>query len=125
MLTYPLLHLIFLFGKVWSTTGGKKILEWTDPVAAQDDSYSCIACSSVQKKVFCVELRCHPLYCCIISVFDWRCFLQQKKDGNLIVTAVGTANGEVLALDSTGVIWRSVFHTGYVKSYHELNISLV
>ncbi|XP_047055114.1 uncharacterized protein LOC124661292 isoform X2 [Lolium rigidum] len=77
--------------QVWSTTGGKKIVEWTDPVAAQDDSYSCIACSSVQKK---------------------------KKDGNLIVAAVGTANGEVLALDSTGVIWRSVFHTGKVISLH-------
>jgi len=77
--------------QVWSATGGQKIAEWTDPVAAQDDSYSCIACSSVQKK---------------------------KKDGNLIVVAVGTANGEVLALDSTGVIWRSAFHTGKVISLH-------
>jgi hypothetical protein len=90
--------------KVWSTTGGQKIAEWTDPVEAQDDSYSCIACSSVQKKVFCVELTCYPLYYRIFSVFNWRCFLQHKKDGNLIVVAVGTANGEVLALDSTGVI---------------------
>lgn len=71
--------------QVWSTTGGQKIAEWSDPVAAQDDSYSCIACSSVQKK---------------------------KKDGSLIVVAVGTANGEVLALDSTGVVWRSASHTG-------------
>ncbi|CAM0881899.1 unnamed protein product [Alopecurus aequalis] len=78
--------------QVWSTTGGQKIAEWTDPVAAQDDSYSCIACSSVQKK--------------------------KKKDDNLIVVAVGTANGEVLALDSTGVIWRSAFHTGKVISLH-------
>ncbi|KAM0853915.1 hypothetical protein ACQ4PT_050755 [Festuca glaucescens] len=57
--------------KVWSTTGGQKIAEWTDPVAAQDDSYSCITCSSVQKK--------------------------QKKDGNLIFVAIGTANGEDFA----------------------------
>ncbi|VAH77918.1 unnamed protein product [Triticum turgidum subsp. durum] len=77
---------------VWSTRGGQKKAGWTDPIAAQDDSYSCIACSSVQKK--------------------------HKKDGDLIVVAVGTANGVVLALDSTGVIWKSACHTGKVISLH-------
>ncbi|KAE8815099.1 WD repeat-containing protein 43 [Hordeum vulgare] len=72
--------------QVWSTRGGQKIAGWTDPIADQDDSYSCIACSSVWKK--------------------------QKNDGDLIVVAVGTANGEVLALDSTGVIWKNACHTG-------------
>ncbi|XP_048552095.1 uncharacterized protein LOC125531922 isoform X2 [Triticum urartu] len=72
--------------QVWSTREGQKIAGWTDPIAAHDDSYSCIACSSVQKK--------------------------HKKDGDLIVVAVGTANGVVLALDSTGVIWKSACHTG-------------
>lgn len=49
-------------------------------------------------------------------------FLQHKKDGDIIVVAVGTANGGVLALDSTGVIWKSACHTGYVKPYYELGI---
>ncbi|XP_044976498.1 uncharacterized WD repeat-containing protein alr2800-like isoform X1 [Hordeum vulgare subsp. vulgare] len=78
--------------QVWSTRGGQKIAGWTDPIADQDDSYSCIACSSVWKK--------------------------QKNDGDLIVVAVGTANGEVLALDSTGVIWKNACHTGKVISLH-------
>ncbi|XP_048552094.1 uncharacterized protein LOC125531922 isoform X1 [Triticum urartu] len=78
--------------QVWSTREGQKIAGWTDPIAAHDDSYSCIACSSVQKK--------------------------HKKDGDLIVVAVGTANGVVLALDSTGVIWKSACHTGKVISLH-------
>lgn len=37
---------------------------------------------------------------------------KHKKDGDIIVVAVGTANGGVLALDSTGVIWKSACHTG-------------
>lgn len=68
------------------------IAGWTDPVAAPDDSYSCIACCSVQKK--------------------------HKKDGNVIIVAVGTTNGQVLAIDSTGVIWKSACHTGKVVSLH-------
>jgi U3 small nucleolar RNA-associated protein 5 len=39
-------------------------------------------------------------------------------DANLIVIAVGTTNGQVLAVDSTGVIWRSACHTGKVVSLH-------
>uniref|UniRef100_A0A0E0JLS8 Small-subunit processome Utp12 domain-containing protein n=1 Tax=Oryza punctata TaxID=4537 RepID=A0A0E0JLS8_ORYPU len=73
--------------QVWWTRGGEIIKGWTDPISAPDDSYSCIACCTVQKK--------------------------HKKDGNLILVAVGTTNGQVLALDSTGVIWKSAPHTGH------------
>lgn len=55
------------------------IAGWTDPVAAPDDSYSCIACCSVQKKVFCAEVRCCLLCCLIVSFFDWRCFFSSIK----------------------------------------------
>jgi hypothetical protein len=41
----------FLIEKVWRTGGGEIIEGWTDPISAPDDSYSCIACCSVQKKV--------------------------------------------------------------------------
>jgi hypothetical protein len=75
----------FLIEKVWRTGGGEIIEGWTDPISAPDDSYSCIACCSVQKK--------------------------HKKDGNLILVAVGTTNGQVLVLDSTGVIWKNAPHT--------------
>uniref|UniRef100_A0A0D9V3J7 Small-subunit processome Utp12 domain-containing protein n=1 Tax=Leersia perrieri TaxID=77586 RepID=A0A0D9V3J7_9ORYZ len=78
--------------QVWRTRDGEIIEGWTDPISAPEDSYSCIACCSVQKK--------------------------NKKDGNLIVVAVGTTNGQVLAMDSTGVMWRSVHHTGKVVSLH-------
>jgi hypothetical protein len=83
------------------------------PVAAQDDSYNCIACCSVHKKVFCVELRCLSPCCHCISVFDWRCFIQQKKDGKIIAIDVCTANGEVFGPHYAGVIWRSAFHRLY------------
>ncbi|KAL5227077.1 hypothetical protein ABZP36_015342 [Zizania latifolia] len=78
--------------QVWRTRGGEIIEGWTDPIASPDDSYSCIACCSVQKK--------------------------HKKDGNLIIVAVGTTNGQVLAINSTGVIWKSVTHTCKVVSLH-------
>ncbi|XP_052140864.1 uncharacterized protein LOC127760616 isoform X1 [Oryza glaberrima] len=78
--------------QVWRTGGGEIIEGWTDPISAPDDSYSCIACCSVQKK--------------------------HKKDGNLILVAVGTTNGQVLVLDSTGVIWKNAPHTCKVVSLH-------
>ncbi|KAG8056028.1 hypothetical protein GUJ93_ZPchr0001g29547 [Zizania palustris] len=78
--------------QVWRTRGGEIIEGWTDPIASPDDSYSCIACCSVQKK--------------------------HKKDGNLIIVAVGTTNGQVLAINSSGVIWKSTTHTCKVVSLH-------
>ncbi|KAF0920056.1 hypothetical protein E2562_032748 [Oryza meyeriana var. granulata] len=78
--------------QVWRTRGGEIIEGWTDPIAAPDDSYSCIACCSVQKK--------------------------HKKNENRILVAVGTMNGQVVAIDSTGVIWTSAPHTGKVVSLH-------
>lgn len=47
------LHLKLSTGKVWSTRGGQKIAGWTDPIAAQDDSYSCIACSCSEEGTLC------------------------------------------------------------------------
>lgn len=48
-----------------------------------------------------------------ISVFDWRCFIQRKKDGKIIAIDVCTINGEVFGPHYAGVIWRSAFHIDY------------
>ncbi|KAF3328453.1 WD40 repeat-containing SMU1 [Carex littledalei] len=78
--------------KVWDTSSGEIVADWTDTESAA--VYSCIACSNGRKK---------------------------RKKENFLLVALGTATGDVLAVDviASKKIWTNrSFHSGEVVSLH-------
>ncbi|XP_078152446.1 WD repeat protein isoform X2 [Carex rostrata] len=78
--------------KVWDTSSGEIVADWTDTESAA--VYSCIACSNGRKK---------------------------RKNKKFLLVALGTATGDVLAVNvfASKKIWtNSSFHSGKVVSLH-------